>query len=347
MFKSWLACCVVVLSAVGIVSCGDSRPEGEKSGAVKIGLIVPGSTSDHGWNQLAGDSLAKLASDKGIEILTRQQVKKDDAADAIRQFDSKGVALVIAHGWEYLEAAKATTKSEKAPAVKVKVAVSGGDVDGADFQSIFYDLGPASYQLGVIAGKVSKSGKLGFIGGADYPTVTIMARGFEAGAKSVNPKVTVTVVYTNNWDDPAKSKQAAEGLIAQGVDVLMQNVDAASSGVFEAVKQENAKEIKSTEPRTFVYTFGANSDQNDNKICGDYTLASAVIKMDVAFARVIEHVKSNTFKGGLVKEDASSGVAVAVLNPKLMGKVIDAETQKLVETAGADLASGKVKIPEK
>jgi basic membrane protein A and related proteins len=347
MLNRLLASCVLLAGAIAIAACGDSgttTPATQSSGRepVKVGLLLPGPAADRGWKQLASDSLATLAKDKSIEPITRQNVKKDEAADAIRQFESRGVALVIAHGYEYLDAAKALTDPKNPNATKVKIVVSGGDVDDPNFQSLLYDLGPASYQLGIVAGKTTKSNKLGFIGGDPFPTVTVMARGFEAGAKSVNPNVAVTVVYTNNWDDPAKAKQAAEGLINQGIDVIMQNVDAASSGVFEAVKAVNARQGN---PAT--YTFGANSDQNANTICPDFTLGSAVIKMDTAFARVVDQIKAGTFKGGLVKEDLANGVAVAVLNPNLSGKVITAETQQLVDRAGKDLTDGKVKIPEK
>ena len=68
--------------------------------------------------------------------------------------------------------------------------------------------------------------------------------------------------------------------------------------------------------------------------------------MDVAFGRVIKAVKEGTFKGGHVKEDLASGVCVAVMNPKLVGTVIDKETQKLVEEAGKKLVSGEVKVPK-
>jgi basic membrane lipoprotein Med (substrate-binding protein (PBP1-ABC) superfamily) len=346
MLKRLVAMGLLAGLAAVLGACGGSESSPASStapGAIKVGLIVPGSTTDHGWNELAATSMAKVAKEKGIETLTRQQVKKDDAADAIRKFETDGYALVIAHGYEYLDAAKELSDPSKPTAVKLKIAVSGGDVDGANFQSLLYDLGPACYQLGVVAGKVSKGGKLGFIGGDQIPTVTAMQRGFEAGAKSVNPGATVTAVYTNNWDDAAKAKQAAEGLINQGVDVMIVNVDTAGLGAFEAVKENNTGS-RSAEKRD-VYIFGANSDQND--ILPDYTLGSAVIKMDVAFATVIDAVKAGTFKPGLVKEDLANGVAVAVLNPKLTSKVIDDATQKLVEQAGKDLVSGKVKIPEK
>ncbi|HEY4328643.1 MAG TPA: BMP family protein [Phycisphaerae bacterium] len=349
MMRWMLGASVLVLCGLMSACGGGSGSSPQAKGSVKVGLIVTGSSVDGGWNQLAADSLAKIAGPEKIETKVLQNVTQDKAADAIRQFESQGYDLVIAHGYEYLDAAKELTDPSKPTAVKIKIAVSGGDVDKAPFESLLYDLGPASYQLGVIAAKVSKTGKIGFIGGQPFPTVTAMQRGFDAGARSVNPAIVVTAVYTDNWDNPAIAKQKAEGLIAAGVDVIMQNVDAASSGVFEAVKEENgkAKEQKGAGVPSVVYTFGANSDQNDNKVCPEYTLASAAIKMDVAFAAVVKQVKDGTFKGGLVKEDVANGVAVAVINPKLAGTVIDAATQKLVEDAGKKLASGEVKIPQK
>jgi basic membrane protein A len=339
---------VVALTAIGMMSCGDSGTGGGGgsgsggsggSGAgggpkTKVAMLVYGTTSDGGWNQMAKEALDKIAAAENLDVRVRQEVKQDAAADAIRKFDSEGYALVIAHGYEYLQAAKELTDPAKNP-VKTKIVVSGGDVDGGQFQSLQYDLEGASYQLGVIAGKVSKSGKMGFIGGAKFPTVTAMQRGFQAGAKSVNANATFSEAWPG-WDDPSKAKREAEAMISQGVDVIMQNVDAASRGVFEAVKEHNAKSTDKSGP--LVYTFGANSDQNNNPVCSDYTLASAVIKMDVAFARPVKQVKDGTFKGGLVKEGLASDVGIAVLNRKLVGNVIDAETQKLVVNAGIKFA---------
>ncbi len=79
----------------------------------------------------------------------------------------------------------------------------------------------------------------------------------------------------------------------------MQNVDAASRGVFEAVKEYNGSLAKRT-PK-IVYTFGANSDQNNNNICPDYTLASAVIKMDACFAATVQEAKDGKFKTGVIR----------------------------------------------
>jgi basic membrane protein A len=306
---------------------------------IKVGLLVTGSTSDGGWNQLASDSLNKLAASQNIDVRIRQQVTKDTAPDAIRQFEAGGYGIVIAHGYEYQDVAKELTDPSKPDAVKAKIVVSGGDMDNPNFQSLAYDLAGASYQLGIVAAEVSKTGKLGFIGGEAVPPVEAMKRGFEAGAKSVNPSVTVAAQYTG-WDDPSKAKKQAEAFMEQGVDVIMQDVDAASRGVFEAVAEHDAKAGNDK-----VYTFGANSDQNANPVCPDYTLGSAVIKMDVAFDRLIKSVKDGTYKGGLVKEDLANGVSVAVLNPKLVGGVIGADVQPLVDAAAKGFESGTLTVP--
>ncbi|HVX85738.1 MAG TPA: BMP family protein [Phycisphaerae bacterium] len=350
----------VAVAAALLAACSDnsSTPATGTAPAgatMKVGLMVSGSTSDGGWNQLGQSSLDALSKRDSLDVRTRQNVSKDSAADALRQFDAQGFALVIAHGYEYLEPVKELTDPAKGNAVKEKVVVSGGDVDSPNFQSLAYDLSGASYQLGIVAAKVTKSHKLGFIGGEAIPTVTAMKRGFEAGAKSVDPTITVTTQYTG-WDDPAKSKTQAEAFMDAGIDVIMQNTDAASSGIFEAVKEFNdkngfMKEIPQKNPPAVgiimprhVYTFGANADQNGNAICSDYILGSAVIHMDKAFSRVIEEVRDGTFKGGLVKEDLANGVCEAVLNPKLTGTVLK-DVQPLLDDAVKKITSGEVKIP--
>lgn len=339
----------VTFAAMSLAACSDnssapavsSTSPATGSGTMKVGLLVAGSTSDGGWNQLAETSLKSLADQYHLDIRTRQNVTKDAAADALRQFDAQGFTFVVAHGYEYLEPVKELTDPSKPNAIKLKVAVSGGDVDSPNFQSLAYDLSGASYQLGIAAAKVTKSKKLGFIGGAPFPTVTAMQRGFEAGAKSIDPDITVTTQYTG-WDDPAKSKKQAEAFFEQGIDIIMQNTDAASSGIFEAVKERNGAIQKGLRP--LVYTFGANADQNANPICPDYTLGSAVIHMDKAFANAIAQIQAGTFKNGIVKEGIENGVATAVLNPKLTATTLK-DVQPLLDEAAKKFHSGNIKIP--
>ncbi len=301
---------------------------------LKIGLICSGSVTDGGWNQLAREALEQVKKELKAEISILQKVTQDKAGDELRAYAADGFDLVIAHGYEFL-----TPAAEVAGGTRMKIVVSGADVARPGIVTLDFDVSQASYQLGVIAGKLTTSGKLGFVGGAPIPSVKACYRGFVAGAKSVRADVTVAEAYTS-WDEPVKSKQQTEAFFAQGIDLVYHDVDAASRGVFEAVKERNAKD-----PSRPVYVFGCVADQNANSICPDHILASAVIRLDAAFRMVATSVTSKTFIPGVVRENLARGTCVAVLNPKLLGKVLTTEIQALVEQAGKDLLSGKSTIP--
>jgi basic membrane protein A len=301
---------------------------------LKIGLLCTGSVTDGGWNQLAKEAIEQVKKDLKAEVSILQKVTQDKAGDELRAYAADGYDLVIAHGYEYL-----TPAAEVAAGTKMKIAVSGADVARPGIVTLDFDVSQASYQLGVIAGTLTKTGKLGFIGGAPFPSVKACYRGFVAGAKSVRPDVTIAEAYTS-WDEPVKSKQQAEAFFAQGIDLVYPNVDAASRGVFEAVKERNAKD-----PTMPVYVFGCVADHNANPICPGHTLASAVIRLDATFRAVAASVTDKSFAPGVVRENLARGTCVAVLNPKLIGGVLTAEIQSLVAKAGKDLIAGGIAIP--
>lgn len=301
---------------------------------LKIGLLCTGSVTDGGWNQLAKEGIEQVKRDLKAEVVILQKVTQDKAGDELRAFAADGFHLVIAHGYEYLVPA-----AEVAATTPMKIAVSGADVAKPGIATLDFDVSQASYQLGVIAGTLTKTGKLGFIGGAPFPSVKACYRGFFAGAKSVRPDVTVAEAYTS-WDEPVKSKQQAEAFFAQGIDLVYPNVDAASRGVFEAVKERNAKD-----PAKPVYVFGCVADHNANPICPQFTLASAVIRLDATFRSVADAVAAKTFTAGVVRENLARGTCVAVLNPKLIGGVLTSAIQDLVAKSGKDLVAGAITIP--
>ncbi len=307
--------------------------------AVKVGLICTGSVTDGGWNQLAKEALDKvqkeLGGEQAIKTAILQKVTPDTCGDELRAFAADGFALVIAHGYEFLTPAVEVAKSQNA----MRIVVNGADVAKPDIMTVDFDVSQASYQLGIIAARLTKTNKLGFVGGAPFPSVKACYRGFLAGARSINATISVAEAYTS-WDEPVKSKQQTEAFIAQGIDVVYQNVDAASRGVFEAIKERNAKN-----PATPVYVFGCVADQNSNSTCANYTLASAVIRLDATFRTIVDAVRANNFTPGIVRENLSRGTCVAVLNPQLHGTILTDALIKEVEAAGAALSKGTITIP--
>jgi basic membrane lipoprotein Med (substrate-binding protein (PBP1-ABC) superfamily) len=320
---------LLALAAISLLSL--SLPAAD----VGVTLLTAGSVNDGGWNQLAKEGLTRLAASGSIRPTVVQKIAADQAATEIRAAAADGNQLVIAHGYEYLNPASEVAKT----LTGTRIVVSGADVERPGIVTIDFDVSQASYQLGVIAGTLSKSGKLGFIGGGPFPSVKACYRGFIAGAKSVRPDVTVAEAYTS-WDQVAQNKAQAEAFIAQGIDQIYPDVDAAAKGIYEAVKEHNARN-----PAAPVWTYGCVGDANANPAAGAYTLASAVIRLDNAFAHVVKMVADNTWKPGVLRENLATGTCVTVLNPKLTGTVLTADLQALVAKAGADLVSGAITIP--
>jgi basic membrane protein A len=318
-----LACLFVAASAA---SAGE---------ALKIGLICSGSVTDGGWTQLAKEAMDQVKARLGAQVSVIQKVSADKAGAEMRDYAADGYQLVIAHGYEFLNPAAEVAKTITA----TKFAVSGADAARPGIVTLDFDVSQASCQLGIIAGRVTKTGKLGFVGGAPFPSVKACYRGFLAGARSVRPDVTVAEAYTS-WDEPVKSKAQVEAFLKQGIDLVYHDVDAASRGVFEAIKEHNAADVDHP-----AYVFGCVADQNANAICPEATLACAVIRLDEAFMRLAVAVRDGTFKAGLERQNIALGTCIAVLNPRLVGGLLTPALQAEVEAAGRRLVAGTLVVP--
>jgi basic membrane protein A len=303
--------------------------------ALKIGLICSGSVTDGGWNQLAKEAIDEIKRSLGAEISVVPKWKADACGDELRSYAGEGLGVVIADGYVFL----APAAEVAAQANKMKIVVCGADLEKPGIMTIDFDVSQASYQLGIIGAQLSRTGKLGFVGGAPIPSVKACYRGFVAGARSIKPDIIVVEAYTS-WDEPVKSKLQTEAFFTQGIDIVYHDVDAASRGVFEAIKERNLQH-----PQAPVYVFGCVADQNNNAICAKYTLASAVIRLDATFRSVAEAVRANTFAPGLVQENLQRGTCVAVLNPLLLNSLLTKEMQQQVHQAGEALKRGTISIP--
>jgi basic membrane lipoprotein Med (substrate-binding protein (PBP1-ABC) superfamily) len=325
---------LLVVVVAGLLSAISPVDAAAVKGQLRIALICSGSVTDGGWNQEGKNAILAVEKKLHARVSILEHISPARAVDVMRSYAMRGYNLVIGHGYEFLIPATQVAAMGR----KTKFAVSGADTTKPGVLTLNFDLAQPSYQLGVLAAMLSKTGRIGFIGGEAIPSVVACYRGFAAGARSVNPKIKVAAAYTS-WDQPALSKSQAQAFIQQGIDVIYQNVDAASRGVFEAVARTNK-----TGHGDPVYVLGSNSDQNNNSVCGRYTPASAVIRLDRAFLAVARQVQRGTFKAGVATENLNNGVCVVVLNPKLIGTVITPAMQKAVARAGRDMLTGKVHV---
>jgi basic membrane lipoprotein Med (substrate-binding protein (PBP1-ABC) superfamily) len=192
------------------------------------------------------------------------------------------------------------------------------------------------YLLGVLAGKMTRTGKLGFVGGQELPPVSAGLDAYVKGAQSVRPDVEVITAYVGNWEDALKAREQAAAQIAEGADFLLHNADKAGLGVFQAVAE--ARKAGSD-----VYAFGSNRDQNH--VSPSVILASAVSDIPQGFVDIARQVEAGKFEGALRYFTLKGGWIHVAYNPALEDRIPD-DVKLAVEAAKEALSSGAISLTE-
>jgi basic membrane protein A len=290
---------------------------------IRVAMVLHGAINDKSWNEAGYNGLLRIKEELGAEIAFQEKVPLSNAEEAMRTFAAEGYDLVIGHGDEFSEAGKVV--APEFPDVKFAV-VNGAHV-GPNLASISMFDEQLTYLAGIVAAKVTKSNKVGFIGGLNIPPVVRNGNGFEMGAKSVNPDITVVQTIIGDFNDAAKGKEAALAMAEQGVDVIYYYVDQAMLGIQEAARDKKIKLI------------GCIFDQHE--IAPDLILTSAVQDIGTAIVLTAKAVQNDTFKGELLLYGLDSG---ALSLAPFYGSV-PAEVEEAVEKAKQDIISGAITIP--
>lgn len=295
---------------------------------MKVGLLVTGPVNDDGWNQIAYEGLQQIEKELGAKISHQTTERAEQFEEGFRGYARQGYRLVFGHGAEFSDAI-----ARVAPEFPETIFIStGGRTVLPNAAPILPAMEEATYLLGMIAAGISKTGKAGQIGGTELLPVKKAFDAFAAGARSVNPKFEVTTQYIGSWTNNTAAKEMALARIRQGADIIFQNADAAGLGVFQAVKENQAKG---------VYTFGANKNQND--VAPEVILASAVLDVPGMFLRLAREVKGGTFEGKDHPYGMKDGVVSVVYNPALEAK-ISADIRQKVDAAKQKIEAGTLKV---
>ena len=190
---------------------------------LKIGFIYVGPVGDHGWSyqhDVGRQAIVKAFGDK-VETTYVESVPEADSERAIEQLARTGHKLIFTTSFGYMEPTLKVAK--KYPNVKFEHATGFKRAPNlATYAAKFHE---GRYIIGQIAGKMSKSGTIGYVGAFPIPEVVAGINSYFLGAQSVNPNIKIKVVWANSWYDPAKEADAGKALLDQGVDVLAQHTD--------------------------------------------------------------------------------------------------------------------------
>lgn len=302
---------------LALVSCSPARPTG-----MRVGLVTPGSVADAAWNSGAYQGLLRIRDSLGLQISHVEARTPADQSEALRTYAAQGYRLVFAHGFEFQDAAEAVS----ADYPKTVFIVTSGRRSRENVSPIIFRLEEASYLAGMVAGQLTRSNILGFVGGIELPPIKAAYEGWVNGAKAVNPRIRSREIYLNSFDDAAAGREAALALIGAGADVFHHNADAAALGVFQAAKQHPG-----------IYVFGANADQSS--LAPGHVPGSAVIDLPHAFLLVASAVKSGSFVPHIQTFGLESGVVKYVANPSL-DSLVPSSLKTRMSAAADSMAKG-------
>lgn len=333
---------LTALAAATLIGCGKKEEPAAASAAaaapaaapakvepLKVAFVYIGPVGDAGWT-FAHDQGRKAVEQKYGDKVKTTFVENvpESAADAervIRQLAVDGNKVIFGTTFGYMEAMLKVAK--EFPDVKFEHATGFKTADNlAQYDVRTYE---GAYLAGVVAGKMSKTGKLGVVASVPIPEVIRNIDSFTLGARSVNPKATTRVVWVNKWFDPGKEREAATTLIGQGVDVLMQNTD--SAAVVQTAQEKG------------VYAFGWDSDMTS--FGPKAHLAASEINWGVYYTKRVGEVLDGTWKTGtswLGLKD--NGIDLGGFNPALPDdvKALVAERKKAIIDGSGPIWKGPV-----
>jgi basic membrane lipoprotein Med (substrate-binding protein (PBP1-ABC) superfamily) len=290
----------LALLAMVLAGCTRRASPGHSPTGFEVALITPGSVADAAWNAGAYQGLQQLRDSLGAAISNVEAHTPAEQEEALRSYAAEGYTIVFGHGYEFQQPAERV--SHDYPHT-IFVITSGEHVVGNVIPLIFR-IHEATYLAGMLAGAMTHTGKIGFIGGMELPPIKLGYDGWLQGARAVRPDVQSRLAYLNTFDDAAAGKEAALVMIHLGVDELHHNADAAALGVFAAARESPG-----------VHVFGANGDQT--ALAPDQVIASAVVDLPRAFLLIGREVKAGGFVPHAESFGLKSGVIRLAVNPRL------------------------------
>jgi len=287
---------------------------------LEIGVLLPSPIADVGWSHALSEGIAAVKEKYGddVNVNTIENIQEGPDADRImNKMIGDGHKFLLLGSFGYMNAG---LKLAKRNPERTFIHASGYKTDKnfSPFTAKYYE---GAYLMGMAAAELTKSKKLGVVSAFAIPELISTINGFTLGARSVDPEVTVDVIWINSWFDPAKAQDSAKALIAGGADVLFSNAQDTPSVVTVAEESD-------------AYVFNLNSSMKEyapKKYLG-------VVKTDWApffVASVDAHLAGN-FDG----QNQWLGMTDDVVVVEDWSSDISAEMKAKIEATQADIVSG-------
>jgi len=332
--KKKLVSLLLTATMLGSVVVGCAKPAeeekeaGEKGEQLKVAMVTDvGGVNDQSFNQSAWEGLQRAEKELGIKVGYQESKQDADYVPNIETLVDQENNLIWGIGFKMADAMKEA--AENYPEQNFAIIDNAYEDGPKNIVGVTFKEHEPSYLVGLIAGKMTKTNKVGFIGGMDVPVIKKFEYGFRAGVKAANPNAEVVVQYANAFNDAAKGKAIAKQMYSGGADILFHAAGDTGTGMIEAAKEEGK--------------FAIGVDRDQNALAPENVITSAMKRVDNALFDVSKKLKDGTFEGGTTVTYglAEGGVDIAPTTskhvPEDVLKFVDEQKQKIIK--------GEIKVP--
>jgi basic membrane protein A and related proteins len=258
---------------------------------------------------------------------------------AMRVFAERQFDVIVGIGFAQAPILESVAKDYP----QIQFAIVDGVSELPNVASVVFKEHEGSYLVGILAAKTSKTGTLGFLGGMDIGLIHRFAKGFEEGAKSVNPNIRILQNYVGvtdaAWNNPGRGKELALAQIAKGADVIFTAAGNSGLGAFDAVEEMG----RDASGRATHFVIGV--DSNQNMVKPGFVLTSMVKRVDNAVYQIVKDVKNGQFKAGLhVFGLESDGIGYSI--DEHNKALLTADAIETAEAAKKKIISGNIKVTD-
>jgi len=310
--------------------------------AVDVGIVFDvGGRGDKSFNDGAYLGGERAERELGAHVRFIEPGDGSDRESGLRLLAAEGMDLVVGVGFIFSD--DLTQLAKEYPNTKFAGIDYSIGVDSLgrpippppNLAALKFREEEGSFLVGALAALVSKTGKVGFVGGMNFPLIHKFDAGFRAGVKHVCPRCTVISQYAGvtpeAFRNPGRGKELALSQYQQGVDVIYHAAGSTGLGVFEAARQ------------TGKLAIGVDADQYQE--APGYILTSMVKGVDVAVYEATQWVKDGTFKGGVYQLGLKEG-GVGYVFDEHNQALIPAAVRARVEQLREEIVAGRIKVPD-
>ncbi|MGL4914421.1 MAG: BMP family lipoprotein [Romboutsia sp.] len=321
----------LIIATVSLTGCS-SNSKGDngisKNGTLKIGMVADvGGVNDESFNQSAWEGLQKAKEDFNVEVKVIESKQASEYLTNMESLIDEGMDLVIGVGNTMKDDIK--IQSENYPDQKFALVDETYDDIPENVTPILFKANEATYLAGLIAGEMTKTNNVGFIGGMQNTILETFQYGYMAGVKEANKDAKINVQYAGTFGDAAKGKSIANQMYGNNTDIILSAAGGTGLGAIEVAKEKGK------------YAIGVDRDQSN--LAPDNVLTSALKKVNVGVYDTIKELVDGTLKGGENKVYGLKENGVGI--PESTSKLVPQKVLDYVDEMVEKIKNGEIKVP--